>query len=66
MDKLLAPENPFGFILHRKMSVQLNYSTSTEYELIEYPGLVKNTDNMVKTLGGINKISRVSFFITKI
>ncbi|XP_037806166.1 general transcription factor 3C polypeptide 5 [Lucilia sericata] len=40
------------------MSVQLNFSTTTEYELIEYPGMVKNIDNMISTLGGINKISR--------
>lgn len=29
---------------------------------IEYPGLVQNVDNMLKTLGGINKISGVSMF----
>ncbi|XP_055376569.1 general transcription factor 3C polypeptide 5 [Condylostylus longicornis] len=27
--------------------------------LVEYPGLVKNDDKMIKTLGGLNKISRV-------
>lgn len=26
---------------------------------IEYPGLVKNDENMVKTLGGLNKLSEV-------
>lgn len=26
---------------------------------IEYPGLVKNEDNMIKTLGGLNKLSEV-------
>ncbi|XP_065355616.1 general transcription factor 3C polypeptide 5 [Calliphora vicina] len=40
------------------MSVQLNFSTTSEYELIEYPGMVKNTDKMISTLGGITKISR--------
>lgn len=41
------------------MSVQINFNTSNEYELIEYPGLVKNTDKMLTTLGGITKLSRV-------
>lgn len=26
---------------------------------IEYPGLVKNEENMIKTLGGLNKLSEV-------
>lgn len=42
------------------MSVQMNFSSNNEYELIEYPGLVKNIDKMISTLGGMNKISRVS------
>ncbi|XP_005179773.1 general transcription factor 3C polypeptide 5 [Musca domestica] len=29
-----------------------------EYELIEYPGLVKNTDKMIATLGGLTKVSQ--------
>ncbi|TMW45400.1 hypothetical protein DOY81_009522 [Sarcophaga bullata] len=40
------------------MSVQINFNTSNEYELIEYPGLVKDTDKMLTTLGGITKLSR--------
>lgn len=27
---------------------------------IEYPGLVKNEKNMIKTLGGLNKLSEVN------
>lgn len=29
---------------------------------IEYPGQVKNIQNVLKTLGGISKVSEVSFF----
>lgn len=32
---------------------------SRELVLVEYPGIVKNVDNMLKTLGGIRKISEV-------
>lgn len=32
--------------------------------LVEYPGVVKNMDNMIKTLGGINQISEVLFMHT--
>ncbi|XP_075150237.1 general transcription factor IIIC subunit l(2)37Cd [Haematobia irritans] len=41
------------------MSVQLNYNAPSEYELIEYPGLVKNDDKMLNTLGGLTKVSQV-------
>lgn len=41
------------------MAIQLNFNTSNEYELIEYPGLVKNNDNMITTLGGLTKVSQV-------
>lgn len=42
------------------MTTQVNYSTTNEYEMIEYPGMVKNTDKMLRTLGGITKVSQVS------
>lgn len=31
--------------------------------LVEYPGIVKNTDRMIKTLGGINHISEVIHYL---
>lgn len=31
-----------------------------QFVCIEYPGLVENVDNMISTLGGIEKISEVS------
>lgn len=41
------------------MSRQLNFNLQQEYEVIEYPGRVVNTDRMVATLGGIVNISKV-------
>ncbi|EDV98737.1 general transcription factor 3C polypeptide 5 [Drosophila grimshawi] len=41
------------------MSRQLSFSPQQEYELIEYPGRVVNTDRMLSTLGGIVNISKV-------
>uniref|UniRef100_A0A1I8NVG1 Transcription factor IIIC subunit 5 HTH domain-containing protein n=1 Tax=Stomoxys calcitrans TaxID=35570 RepID=A0A1I8NVG1_STOCA len=41
------------------MTIQLNYNACKEYELIEYPGLVKSTENMLNTLGGLAKVSQV-------
>lgn len=41
------------------MSRQLSFNTQKEYELIEYPGRVVNTDRMFATLGGIVNISKV-------
>lgn len=41
------------------MSRQLSFNTKKEFELIEYPGRVVNTDRMLTTLGGIVNISKV-------
>ncbi|EDW11611.1 general transcription factor 3C polypeptide 5 [Drosophila mojavensis] len=41
------------------MSRQLSFCPQQEYELIEYPGRVVNTDRMLATLGGILNISKV-------
>ncbi|XP_030561679.1 general transcription factor 3C polypeptide 5 [Drosophila novamexicana] len=41
------------------MSRQLSFCPQQEYELIEYPGRVVNTDRMLSTLGGIVNISKV-------
>lgn len=30
-----------------------------QFVCIEYPGLVENVDNMISTLGGLEKISKV-------
>ncbi|KAH8350572.1 hypothetical protein KR067_009617 [Drosophila pandora] len=40
------------------MSRQLSFNTQKEYELIEYPGKVVNTDRMLATLGGILNVSK--------
>lgn len=32
---------------------------------IEYPGLVENKDNMIKTLGGLSNISKVKQICVK-
>ncbi|ALC42866.1 l-2-37Cd [Drosophila busckii] len=41
------------------MSRQLSFSPRQEYELIEYPGRVVNTERMLSTLGGIINVSKV-------
>ncbi|XP_030377277.1 general transcription factor 3C polypeptide 5 [Scaptodrosophila lebanonensis] len=41
------------------MSRQINFNAEEEYERIEYPGRVENTDRMIATLGGISNISKV-------
>lgn len=43
------------------MSRQLSFCPQQEYELIEYPGRVVNTDRMLSTLGGIVNISKVMY-----
>uniref|UniRef100_A0A1A9W049 Transcription factor IIIC subunit 5 HTH domain-containing protein n=1 Tax=Glossina brevipalpis TaxID=37001 RepID=A0A1A9W049_9MUSC len=40
------------------MSIQLSGSSLTEFAVILYPGLVKNLNGMLDTLGGITKVSQ--------
>ncbi|KAJ6645869.1 General transcription factor 3C polypeptide 5 [Pseudolycoriella hygida] len=64
---LHSTTNFFGFDVdkstksnkNRKMEPMRLYNSYQTFVRVEYPGIVKNVDNMLATLGGINTVSEV-------
>lgn len=41
------------------ISSEMEFGVANDFILIEYPGVVKNIENAMKTLGGIDAIAAV-------